>query len=76
LFFVTYQIGNRAAYDDIDGQRRSERNYKFAWDDTLLEKTSEAATNVRAAIESDDATKTATSEQEAPAAAESAEDTD
>jgi len=34
-------IGNTAAYEDIDGQRRSERNYKFAWDDELIDKTSE-----------------------------------
>ena len=44
------QIGNTAAYEDIDRQRRSERNYKFAWDDDLLDKTSEDAQSVRDAL--------------------------
>ena len=44
------QIGNTAAYEDIDGQRRSERNYKFAWDDELLDKTSEDTQSVRDAL--------------------------
>lgn len=26
------QVGNQEAYEDIDQQRRTEKNYKFAWD--------------------------------------------
>ena len=44
------KIGNTAAYEDIDRQRRSERNYKFAWDDDLLDKTSEDTQSVRDAL--------------------------
>ena len=44
------KIGNTAAYEDIDGQRRSERNYKFAWDDELIDKTSEDTQSVRDAL--------------------------
>merc|ERR1711884_516713 len=43
-------IGNTAAYEDIDRQRRSERNYKFAWDEDLLDKTSEDTKSVRDAL--------------------------
>ena len=45
------QIGNTAAYEDIDGQRRSERNYKFAWYDELLDKTSEDTQSLKDALE-------------------------
>ena len=35
-------MGNQEAYNEIDQQRRTERNYKFAWDDSLLERTEKA----------------------------------
>merc|ERR1719319_1234685 len=31
--------GNQAGYDDIDSQRKAEKNYKFSWDDSILEET-------------------------------------
>ena len=33
-----FQTGNQKAYDEIDMQRKSERNYKFQWKDKLLDK--------------------------------------
>lgn len=29
--------GNQAGYDDIDSQRKAEKNYKFSWDDSVLD---------------------------------------
>ncbi|XP_059082809.1 protein OS-9-like [Tigriopus californicus] len=34
-------IGNHAGYDDIDSQRKSEKNYKFAWNDAEFMSTIE-----------------------------------
>lgn len=46
--------GNTAGFQDIDHQRKSERNYKFSWDETLLDKTKQS-------VESSDASQPTTS---------------
>merc|ERR1719469_489987 len=33
--------GNQAGYDDIDSQRKAEKNYKFTWDESILDTVTE-----------------------------------
>jgi len=33
--------GNQAGYDDIDSQRKAEKNYKFTWDESMLNEITE-----------------------------------
>merc|ERR1719469_1535231 len=47
--------GNQAGYDDIDSQRKAEKNYKFSWDesilDTVTEKVEETADEIHVSPE-------------------------
>ena len=36
-----FQTGDQAAFNDIETQRSAERNYKFQWDEKLLDDTKE-----------------------------------
>ncbi len=36
LLFTLFQIGDHVGYQDIDTQRKSEKNYKFSFDESEL----------------------------------------
>merc|ERR1712179_699981 len=42
-------VGDEGAYGDIDKQRKSEKNYKFSWDESLIDKTQK---KIQATVES------------------------